>query len=68
MALLCPECESPLDIDVDEIDEGDTIACDDCGTSLEIVSLDPLKVALVEDEGYDDPEDPLFGLEEDEDE
>jgi alpha-aminoadipate carrier protein LysW len=68
MALLCPECESPIVIDVDEVEEGDTVPCEDCGSDLEIVSLDPLKIALVDNSGYDDPEDlPFAGGEEEED-
>ena len=69
MAILCPECESPIVIDPDEVEEGDTISCDDCGAELEIASLDPVKLSLVDDSGYDDPEDPHLsatGEEEDE--
>ncbi len=68
MAVLCPECESPVVIDVDEMEEGDTIACEECGADLEIVSLDPPKVTLVDDSGYDDPDDPRFLADEEEEE
>lgn len=54
MATLCPECETPLVIDVDLVDEGEVITCDECGTDLEIVSLEPIQVAPVDTEGYDD--------------
>lgn len=54
MAVVCPECDNPLTIDVDEVEEGDVIQCDECGTDLEIVSSDPLEIAPVENEGYDD--------------
>ncbi len=69
MAVLCPECESPVLIDADETEEGDTVSCEDCGAELEIVSLEPLKLKAVDDPGYDDPEDPHFAsnsVEEDE--
>ena len=69
MAVLCPECESPVLIDPDEVEEGDTVACEDCGADLEIVSLEPIKLTVVDDSGYDDPEDSLLiPGEEDEDE
>jgi len=42
MAVVCPECDSPIDVDVDEVEEG------------EIVSVDPLELAAVDDAGYDD--------------
>ena len=54
MAVVCPECDNPLDIDVDEVEEGEVLQCDECGTELEIVSADPLEIAAVDNEGYDD--------------
>lgn len=56
MAVVCPECDNPLVIDVDEVEEGDTLQCDECGTDLEIVSADPLEIAPVDADGYDDEE------------
>lgn len=52
----CPECESDLDIDVDEVEEGDVVACDECGTEYEIVGVEPLELSKVED-GIDEDED-----------
>ncbi len=66
MAKLCPECDNPLDIDEDEVDAGETVTCDECGTELEIVSVDPIEIAPVEVEGYDD-EDLVREDEDDED-
>jgi len=54
---LCPECNTPLDIDQDEVEVGDTITCDECGADIEIVSSDPLELAPVDGEGYDDEDD-----------
>lgn len=66
MAVVCPECDNPLDIDVDDVEEGEVIQCDECGTDLEVVSNDPLELAPVEEEGYSD-EDDDFAEDEDED-
>jgi alpha-aminoadipate/glutamate carrier protein LysW len=41
-------------VDADEVEEGETVQCDECGADLEIVSIDPLEVALVDEAGYDD--------------
>ena len=68
MAVVCPECDNPLVIDVDDIEEGEVIQCDECGTDLEIVSADPLEIAPVESEGYDDEADSVRTDDEDEDE
>ena len=66
MAVVCPECDNPLDIDVDVADEGETVTCDECGAEVEIVSLDPLEVAPVDTEGYDDEDLSREATEEDE--
>jgi alpha-aminoadipate/glutamate carrier protein LysW len=58
MAVVCPECDNPIAVDVDEVEEGETLQCDECGLDLEIVSVDPLEVAAVDVAGYDD-EDPM---------
>lgn len=69
MAVVCPECDNPLDIDVDDVEEGETVSCDECGTELEVVSSDPLELAPVDDEGYDDEdEDDYAESDDDEDE
>ena len=52
----CPECESELDIDVEEVEEGDVVACDECGTEYEVVGVEPLELSKVE-EGIEEDED-----------
>ena len=54
MAVVCPECDNPIEVDADEVEEGETVQCDECGIDLEVVSVDPLELAAVDDEGYDD--------------
>jgi alpha-aminoadipate carrier protein LysW len=56
MSVVCPECDSPLDIDADDVEEGEVIQCEECGTDLEVVSSDPLELAPVDEEGYDEEE------------
>jgi alpha-aminoadipate carrier protein LysW len=60
----CPECESALDIDTDDVEEGDVIACEECGTEFEVVATDPLQLSQVEEEGYDDEDEELRDEEE----
>jgi alpha-aminoadipate carrier protein LysW len=50
----CPECENNLDIELDEVEEGDVVACDECGTEYEIVGVEPLELTRVGDEVDDD--------------
>ncbi len=61
----CPECENGLDIELDEVEEGDVITCDECGTEYEVVGVEPLELARV-DEGLDEDDDPLVEDEEEE--
>jgi alpha-aminoadipate carrier protein LysW len=63
MAVVCPECDNPIIVNADEVEEGETVQCDECGMDLEIVSVDPLEVAAVDVAGYDD-EDPMHPEEE----
>jgi alpha-aminoadipate carrier protein LysW len=67
MSVVCPECDNPLDIDVDDIEEGEIVQCDECGTDLEVVCCDPLELAAVDAEGYDD-EDVALHVDDEEDE
>jgi alpha-aminoadipate carrier protein LysW len=58
----CPECENELDIEEDEVEEGDVVACEECGTEFEVVGVEPLELARVdeefeeEDEAYEEDE------------
>jgi alpha-aminoadipate carrier protein LysW len=58
MAVLCPECDTPIPVDADEVEEGETVQCDECGLELEVVSTDPLELAPVDELAYDDEVDP----------
>lgn len=66
MAIVCPECDSPITVDPDEAEVGDTLQCDECGLELEVVSVDPLEIAPVDDAGYDDEDNGLAVEEDDE--
>ena len=62
----CFECENELDIDVDEVEEGDIVACAECGTEYEIVGVEPLELTRVNGDPDEDDEDLLEEDEEDE--
>jgi len=51
--VLCPECENDLDIEEEEVDEGEVISCPECGTDFEVVTTSPLELKAVE-EGYEE--------------
>lgn len=55
----CPECDADVHVDTDA-DKGDSVSCDECGTELEIVGLDPVELDIAEedlDEDQDEDDD-----------
>jgi alpha-aminoadipate carrier protein LysW len=52
----CPECDADVHVDTDA-DKGDIVACEECGTELEVVGLDPVELDIVEEEDLDEDED-----------
>lgn len=67
----CPKCDAVLDLDEDELEEGDALTCEECGADLSVAGLDPLELETTEDEEEEEEEEEGFdydGDEEDEDE
>jgi len=62
----CTECENILDIELDEVAEGDVIVCDECGTEYEVVGVDPLELTRVSSDLDEDDVDLLDEEEEEE--
>ena len=54
--VLCPECETDLDIEEDEVDEGEIVSCPECGTDFEVVTTNPLELNPLEEEGEEEEE------------
>lgn len=67
--MICPSCKADIDLDEEELDEGDPVTCDECGVELSVASTNPveLEVATDEDDEEDDEEED-FDEEGDEDE
>ena len=63
--LKCPDCSSQIDLDEEELDEGDLITCEECGAELRVLGLDPLELESADDE---DEEEEKLELDEGDDE
>ncbi len=63
----CPVCDGAIDLEEDDVDEGDNISCDECGAELIVTGTDPLEVEAAEEE-EDEDEDEEFLDEDEEDE
>lgn len=53
----CPQCNSGIDVDEDELDEGDSLVCEDCGASLDVTGVSPLELSASEEDGDEDEDD-----------
>ena len=62
----CPVCDGKIDVDEEDVDEGDTISCDECGAALKVVGTEPLELESAEEEEEDEDEDDDFVEEEEE--
>jgi len=45
----CPACEGNIDVDEEDVDEGDTISCDECGAALKVIGTAPLELESAEE-------------------
>jgi len=45
---ICPECSEEVFVDA-ESEQGDTVTCDECGSRLVVVGLDPIEMDLQEE-------------------
>lgn len=69
----CPLCDAAIDVDEEELDEGDPLLCEECGASLSVTGLNPLELspeadADDDDEDFDEDDDLDDDDEDDDDE
>ncbi len=56
---ICPECDEAVFVDA-ESEQGDVVVCDECGTQLVVVGLDPIELDVQEETDIDDPDEEDF--------
>ena len=55
----CPECDAEIDLDEDEVEEGEILSCHECDAELEVTQTHPVHLIAIsddEDEEDDDEE------------
>jgi len=53
----CPECDAEMDLDEDEVEEGEILSCPECDVELEVTQVHPVHVIpLTEDEDDEEEE------------
>ena len=53
----CPNCDAVLDLEEEELDEGDELTCEECGATVAVTSTDPVELEVVDEEEDEDEED-----------
>ncbi|MFZ1701645.1 MAG: hypothetical protein WBO10_05990 [Pyrinomonadaceae bacterium] len=53
---ICPECSEKVYVDA-EIEQGDGVSCDECGSDLIVVGLDPVELDLKDESENSDKDD-----------
>ncbi len=64
----CPKCQGIIDVDEEDVDEGDTISCDECGAAVKVMGTAPLELESADDADGDDEDEDGFVEEEEEEE
>ena len=64
----CPKCDAPIDVEEEDLDEGDVLSCDECGASLTVASLNPVELETEDKESKDNDDFDYDDEDEDEDE
>jgi len=53
----CPLCDAVIDVDEEELDEGDSLLCEECGSNLHVSGVGPLELSKDTAKDADDEED-----------
>ena len=56
MSAICPECDSPIDVDAADVDIGDELTCSECGSFLRVASDSPLEFEPADEDELDEEE------------
>jgi len=69
----CPDCGAEIDVDEDEVEEGEILSCPECESELEVtqthpVHLNPISDDLDEEDDEDEEEDEDDSEEDDDEE
>jgi lysine biosynthesis protein LysW len=63
----CPVCNAAaIDVEEEELDEGDELTCEECGATLRVASLGPLELEPAEEDEDEDEDDDFDDEDEDE--
>ena len=61
----CPACDAPVEIDLQDLTEGDCVVCDQCDEALTVVSVSPLELEI--DEVAEEDDEDSYDIEDEDD-
>lgn len=50
----CPECDAQIDLDEDEVEEGEILSCPECDVELEVTQTHPVHLSVLSEEDEDE--------------
>jgi alpha-aminoadipate/glutamate carrier protein LysW len=53
----CPECDAEIDVDEEEVEEGEILSCPECDAELEVLQIHPVHLNVISDEDEEEEED-----------
>jgi alpha-aminoadipate carrier protein LysW len=61
----CPLCNAAIDVDEDELDEGDSLICEECGANLSVTGVSPLELSPEDEDDFDEDDEDFDDEDED---
>ena len=52
----CPDCAAEIDVDEDEVEEGEILSCPECEVELEVVQTHPVHLNVISEEEEEEEE------------
>ena len=52
----CPECDAEIDLDEDEVEEGEILGCPECDVELEVTQTHPVHLIVISEDDEDEDE------------
>jgi alpha-aminoadipate/glutamate carrier protein LysW len=53
----CPECDAEIDLDEDEVEEGEILSCPECDVELEVTQTHPVHLIVLSEDEDEEEED-----------
>lgn len=53
----CPECGGVIDLEEDEVEEGEVMSCPECEVELEVVQTHPVHLNVISEEEEEEEQD-----------